>query len=77
MELAYSYQRIKKDQDIPIGATWSFLLSFAPPKNKSMAPLAILEGNSVADALNKLARGTTVEALIGQLLNGKNKELTQ
>lgn len=44
---------------------------------ESMAPLALLEGNSVADALNKLTRGTTVEALVGQLMNGKAKELTQ
>lgn len=48
---------------------------------ESMAPLAILEGNSVADALNKLTRGTTVETLLGQFLNGKTngeiKSLTE
>jgi len=47
---------------------------------QSMAPLALLQGNSVADALNTLTRGTTVEHLLSGLLNGKSNgkaELTK
>ena len=38
---------------------------------ESMAPIALLEGNSTAESLHRLVRGTALEDVVGLLKNGK------